>query len=72
MQRRSFLSSLALSTAAGITLPPFRSGKLYPNDRPGLGVEVDWTQLKMIAGFTQRITNRAQTYFRPHGSITNW
>ena len=50
----------------------FRNGKLYPNERPGLGVEVDWSQLKMIAEFTQRITNRAQTYFRPDGSITNW
>jgi galactonate dehydratase len=50
----------------------FRNGKLYATDRPGLGVEVDWTQLKMIAEFTQRITNRAQTYFRPDGSITNW
>ena len=50
----------------------FRAGKLYPNDRPGLGVDVDWTQLKMTAEFTERITNRAQTYFRPDGSITNW
>jgi L-alanine-DL-glutamate epimerase-like enolase superfamily enzyme len=50
----------------------FRNGKLYANGRPGLGVEVDWAQLKMIAEFTQRITNRAQTYFRPDGSITNW
>ena len=50
----------------------FRNGKLYANDRPGLGVDVDWTQLKMTAEFTERITNRAQTYFRPDGSITNW
>ena len=50
----------------------FRNGKLYASDRPGLGVEVDWAQLKMIAEFTQHITNRAQTYFRPDGSITNW
>jgi L-alanine-DL-glutamate epimerase-like enolase superfamily enzyme len=50
----------------------FRGGKLYPNDRPGLGVEVDWKPLKMTAEFTERITNRAQTYFRPDGSITNW
>jgi galactonate dehydratase len=50
----------------------FRAGKLYPSDRPGLGVDVDWTKLKMTAEFTQRITNRAQTYFRPDGSITNW
>jgi galactonate dehydratase len=50
----------------------FREGKLYPNDRPGLGVEIDMNQLKMIGEFTQPITNRAQTYFRPGGSITNW
>jgi galactonate dehydratase len=50
----------------------FRGGKLYPTDQPGLGVEVDWTKLKMTAEFTQRITARAQTYFRPDGSITNW
>jgi len=50
----------------------FRNGKLYAGGRPGLGVEVDWAQLKLIAEFTQRITNRAQTYFRPDGSITNW
>jgi L-alanine-DL-glutamate epimerase-like enolase superfamily enzyme len=50
----------------------FREGKLYPNDRPGLGVEIDKNQLKMVAEFTQPITNRAQTYFRPDGSITNW
>ena len=52
--------------------PDFRNGKLYPNDRPGLGVRIDWKQLKLVAEFTQRITNRAQTYFRPDGSITNW
>ena len=50
----------------------FRGGKLYPTDKPGLGVEVDWSQLKMTAEFTQHLTNRAQTYFRPDGSITNW
>ncbi|MGA2147460.1 MAG: mandelate racemase/muconate lactonizing enzyme family protein [Bryobacteraceae bacterium] len=50
----------------------FRNGKLYPNERPGLGVEIDMTQLKPLAEFTQPITNRAQTYFRPDGSITNW
>ncbi|MGH9667520.1 MAG: enolase C-terminal domain-like protein, partial [Bryobacteraceae bacterium] len=61
----------------GRTLPhlpvclDFKNGKLYPNDRPGLGVELDMKQLKMIAEFTEPITNR-QTYFRPDGSITNW
>src|SRR5579863_525128 len=50
----------------------FKNGKLYPNDRPGLGVEIDKKQLTQIAEITQPVTNRAQTYFRPDGSITNW
>jgi galactonate dehydratase len=62
----------------GRTLPhlpvclDFKDGKLYPNDRPGLGVEVDFKPLRQIAEITARVTNRAQTYFRPDGSITNW
>jgi L-alanine-DL-glutamate epimerase-like enolase superfamily enzyme len=50
----------------------FKNGKLYPNERPGLGVEVDFKPLRQIAEITERVTNRAQTYFRPDGSITNW
>jgi galactonate dehydratase len=50
----------------------FKNGKLYPNERPGLGVELDMKQLKLIAEITQPVTSRAQTYFRPDGSITNW
>ena len=62
----------------GRTLPhlpvclDFKNGKLFPNERPGIGVELDMTQLKMVAEITQPWTNRAQTYFRPDGSITNW
>jgi L-alanine-DL-glutamate epimerase-like enolase superfamily enzyme len=62
----------------GKTLPhlpvclDFKNGKLYPNERPGLGVELDMKQLKLIAEITQPATKRAQTYFRPDGSITNW
>jgi len=62
----------------GRTLPhlpvclDFKNGKLYPNERPGIGVELDMKQLKQIAEITQPVTNRAQTYFRPDGSITNW
>ena len=62
----------------GKTLPhlpvclDFKNGKLYPNERPGLGVELDMNHLKLIAEYTQPITARAQTYFRPDGSITNW
>jgi L-alanine-DL-glutamate epimerase-like enolase superfamily enzyme len=50
----------------------FRNGKLYPNDRPGLGVELDMQHLTQIAEITEPVTARAQTYFRPDGSITNW
>jgi L-alanine-DL-glutamate epimerase-like enolase superfamily enzyme len=50
----------------------FKDGKLYPNDRPGLGVELDMKQLTQIAEITVPVTARAQTYFRPDGSITNW
>jgi len=62
----------------GRTLPhlpvclDFKNGKLYPNERPGLGVELDFKQLKQIAEITEPVTARAQTYFRPDGSITNW
>ena len=27
----------------------FKNGKLYPNERPGLGVELDMKQLKLVA-----------------------
>ncbi len=62
----------------GRTLPhlptclDFKDGKLYPNTRPGLGVELDYTKLKQVAEITKPVTARAQTYFRPDGSITNW
>ena len=49
----------------------FKQGKLYPNDRPGLGVELDMKQLKQIAEVNEPIRNR-QLYYRPDGSITNW
>ena len=50
----------------------FKNGKLWPNSRPGLGVELDMKQLKMVAEITQPLSYRALTYFRPDGSITNW
>lgn len=50
----------------------FKNGKLFPNERPGIGVEVDFKQLKKVAEITQPAIARAQTYFRPDGSITNW
>lgn len=62
----------------GRTLPhlpvclDFKNGKLWPNERPGIGVELDMKQLKQVMEVTQPVTARAQTYFRPDGSITNW
>lgn len=62
----------------GRTLPhlpvclDFKNGKLYPNERPGIGVELEYKQLKQVAEITEPVTARAQTYFRPDGSITNW
>ena len=50
----------------------FKDGKLYPNERPGLGVELDYKHLTQIMEVTTPVTARAQTYFRPDGSITNW
>jgi galactonate dehydratase len=50
----------------------FKEGKLYASDRPGLGVELDMTKLTHVADFTERVTARAQLYYRPDGSITNW
>jgi L-alanine-DL-glutamate epimerase-like enolase superfamily enzyme len=62
----------------GRTLPhlpaclDFKDGKLFANERPGIGVELDYKQLTQIAEFTEPVTARAQTFFRPDGSITNW
>jgi L-alanine-DL-glutamate epimerase-like enolase superfamily enzyme len=50
----------------------FKEGKLYPNDRPGLGVELDMTQLAQIVEWTEPDFQRGQIYYRPDGSITNW
>jgi L-alanine-DL-glutamate epimerase-like enolase superfamily enzyme len=50
----------------------FKEGKLYASERPGLGVELDMKQLTHVADFTERVTARAQVYYRPDGSITNW
>jgi L-alanine-DL-glutamate epimerase-like enolase superfamily enzyme len=50
----------------------FKEGKLYPNDRPGLGVELDLKPLKLIGEVTQANSARQNLYYRPDGSITNW
>jgi L-alanine-DL-glutamate epimerase-like enolase superfamily enzyme len=48
----------------------FREGKLYANDRPGLGVSVNMDRLRLVATFTDPI-NRP-TYYRPDGSQITW
>lgn len=50
----------------------FKEGKLYPNDRPGLGVELDLKELTQIAEFTEPDFQKGQLYYRTDGSITNW
>jgi L-alanine-DL-glutamate epimerase-like enolase superfamily enzyme len=65
-------------TGAGPTAPPhlpvgpdFRDGKLWPNDRPGLGIEFDPTGAEMILEVTERYAP-IPVYRRPDGSFTNW
>lgn len=49
----------------------FKDGKLWPNDRPGLGVTLDTSKLKLVADYTERYTP-IQLNHRPDGSFTNW
>jgi L-alanine-DL-glutamate epimerase-like enolase superfamily enzyme len=49
----------------------FRNGKLWPNRRPGLGVEFDPRRLQLAAEITER-SSAVRGYRRPDGSYTNW
>ncbi|MGE5646758.1 MAG: mandelate racemase/muconate lactonizing enzyme family protein [Acidobacteriota bacterium] len=49
----------------------FRNGKLWPNRRPGLGVEFDPKRLTMIAEITEHAAP-VPLFHRPDGSFTNW
>jgi galactonate dehydratase len=49
----------------------YKDGKLWPNERPGLGVEFDATKLKLTAEFTER-KQPIRIFRRPDGSLTNW
>jgi L-alanine-DL-glutamate epimerase-like enolase superfamily enzyme len=54
-------------------LPEFlecRDGKVWPNDRPGLGVTVDESQLTFVEEMTQGAPGPTQR--RPDGSLTHW
>ena len=54
-------------------LPDFlelRNGKVWPNDRPGLGVTVDEKALTFVEEMTQGFPG--VTHRRPDGSLTHW
>ncbi|MFC1650813.1 mandelate racemase/muconate lactonizing enzyme family protein [Candidatus Latescibacterota bacterium] len=48
----------------------FRDGKLWLNDRPGLGVEFDSNEAELVAEFTE--PGLVRGFNRPDGSYTNW
>jgi hypothetical protein len=49
----------------------FKDGKMWPNDRVGLGVEFDEKAIPLTTEWTKG--NRPITTFhRPDGSLTNW
>ncbi len=50
----------------------FRDGKLYIQDRPGIGVELKTTGLEKLAEVTERDPHAVPVLFRPDGSYTNW
>jgi len=49
----------------------FRRGKMYPNRRPGLGVEFDPQQAQLVLEVTEH-ARPIPLYNRPDGSVTNW
>ncbi len=49
----------------------FRAGKLWPNTRPGLGVEFDPAGAELVAEISEHHAP-IPTYRRPDGSYTNW
>lgn len=49
----------------------FRNGKMWPNQRPGLGVTLDVRPLELAAEITER-DRPIPLFHRPDGSYTNW
>jgi L-alanine-DL-glutamate epimerase-like enolase superfamily enzyme len=48
----------------------FRKGKLYTNDRSGLGVTLDMKLLKPVSDVTEAV--KRPLFKRPDGSLTHW
>ena len=49
----------------------FHNGKLWPVEKPGLGVDVDISKLQQIGDFSEKYT-AIPMLRRPDGSYTNW
>ena len=49
----------------------FRKGRLYPKDKPGLGVEFEAGSLEQVLEVTEQF-RPIPLHRRPDGSITNW
>ena len=49
----------------------FRAGKMYPTNRPGLGVEFDASRADLVLEVSEQ-SRPIPLYARPDGSITNW
>ena len=49
----------------------FKNGKLWPNDRVGLGVTLDLSKLQMIGDWSEPYAPIPINH-RPDGSYTNW
>lgn len=70
--------SLLAAGLAGAKLPDylpkafdFKDGKIWPNTRPGRGVEFDSSKVKPLAGI-DKFAQPIPLYRRPGGSIANW
>jgi len=48
----------------------FKQGKVYTNERPGLGATLEMKLLKPVGEVTQPA--RGRLYQRPDGSLTHW
>jgi hypothetical protein len=48
-----------------------KNGKLWPNERPGIGVEVDTSKLQLVGDYKDHY-ELTPMLRRPDGSLMNW